>query len=84
LAEGIEDPEVVGFVVAKDVEIPVVGADLKAPVAQSIPLVQDLGHFKGAGILSQGPEAERPFVRLIPGVTFDVELQRQRGSLPTD
>jgi hypothetical protein len=84
LAEGIKHPQVLTFVVTKDVKIAVIRADLKAPVSQSIPLVQDLGHFKRAGVLSMGPESDGPFVRLVPGITFNVELQRQGARLSAD
>ncbi len=74
LPEGIEDPAVFGLVVAKHVEIAVVRADLKALVSGSIPLVQNFLHFKYRRVFLQAPETARPFIRLMPGITFNVKF----------
>jgi hypothetical protein len=70
--------------VPKDVEIAVVGADLKAAVTQPVPLVYDLGHFKRAGVFAIEPESHRALVSLISGKTFHVQLKLQGRILPAD
>jgi len=76
-AECIERPSVSAFVVAKDIEITVIRSDLKAPVTRAVPLVHDLLHLKRGSAPSTRPESDGTFIRLIPGITFNLELQGQ-------
>jgi hypothetical protein len=65
--------------VAQNVEVTVVGADPKALIFGTVPLVEDFLHLEDARVRYLRAEAERPFVGLISGVTLDLEAHLCEG-----
>jgi hypothetical protein len=65
--------------VSKDINVPVVSLYFETTIPYPIPLVEDLHHLKNPGILPVGVEKQRAFVRLIAGITFNVQGHRHHG-----
>lgn len=72
-AEGVQNPLIFPFVMAKDVNVSVIGKQLETPVPDAIPLIKNLHHLKCPRILIVSAEPKRPFVSLVAGVTFNTE-----------
>jgi hypothetical protein len=65
--------------VAENVNVAIVGPDLKALVVHPEPLVQDLRDFVlGRACALQRREAERALIRPIAGIAFHVEFHDLR------
>jgi len=79
LAERIQKPFIFLLVMAKDIRIPVVGEQPEATVPDAVPLVQNLHDLKRLGIFCRRTEPKRPLVRLVAGVTFNLENHRHNA-----
>ena len=84
-AEGFERPGIVvgEALVAKDVEVLVIGPDAEVYILGPIPLVEHLFYLKAA---PAQVEAERAFVGLVAGMAFDLDahevVPRRECSVP--
>jgi YVTN family beta-propeller protein len=67
----VKRPKILGLIVAKDVEVAVVGAHAEIGCFRGVPLTVQFVDFKVAA--TQG-EAQRPLVRFMPRIAFDVHL----------
>jgi len=74
-AEGVQQPIILLLLMAKDVEVVIVSQNLETLVTNTIPLIKDLPDFEdpSPGLFSNG-EPERPFIGLVAGVAFDLEV----------
>ena len=50
------------MIVAKDVEIPIVGADFEALVTDAVPFVNDFSHLVGSSGGRRSPKAHRALI----------------------
>ncbi len=78
LAERIEHPFVFRFVVAKDVDIAVVGAHTEASIADAVPLVKNLHNLKRPGSFRARAETQRALVGLVARVALNMEDHRHQ------
>jgi hypothetical protein len=79
LAIGIEAPAIVGEIVAKDINVSIVGADFKALVTNAVPLVHNFPHFKIPGVRAgQERKTSRPLIGPKAGIAFHFELHLRR------
>ena len=74
-AEGVQQPIILHLLMAKDVEVVIVGQNLETLITNTIPLIEDLSDFEdpSPGLVSNR-EPERPFIGLVAGVAFDLQV----------
>jgi hypothetical protein len=77
-AKGVQNPLIFLLIMAKDVDVSVIGKQLEAAVADAVPLIKNFHHLKCLGILIVSVEPTRPFVSPMAGVTFNSEGLRHR------
>ena len=65
-SEGVQQPDILRLLMAKNVEIAVVCKNPETLIANAVPLVQDLSHFDypSIGLVCEA-ETEGPLVRLV-------------------
>jgi len=75
-AEGVQQPIILLLLMAKDVEVLIVGQNLETLVTNTIPLIEDLSDFEdpSRGLISNR-EPERPLIGFVAGVTFNLDVQ---------
>jgi hypothetical protein len=73
-AEGVQQPIILLLLMAKDVEIVIIGQNLETLVTNTVPLIKDLSDFEDS---APGPvsdrEPEGSFIGFVAGVALDLE-----------
>jgi hypothetical protein len=73
-SEGVQQPDILRLLMAKNVEIAVIGQHLETLIAHAVPLIQDFFDFEhaSAGLVLEG-KPKWPFIGLVAGIAFDFE-----------
>jgi len=73
-SEGVQQPDILRLLMAKNVKIAVIGQHLETLIAHAVPLIQDFFDFEhsSAGLVLEG-KPKWPFIGLVAGITFDFE-----------
>lgn len=72
-AKRVKDPFVIFFVVAENISVAVIGAQLEATVTDAVPLVENLHHLKDPGIPALRTKAKRALISFVSRVAFNME-----------